>query len=284
MKRAISALAQLVVLLLAANAAAEWRVEIGSKTVDPGQTGVTVGFTVYWDLDVVGLVIPVIVRELNAGSFWTGQLPYDSSCGGPSHGVTWNWSNPNWAFEMVEPGLGCDPAGDVGYDGVSPDHFLVAAQHPEYSHRTPAEPTGREVLVLEFDVTETPGEFEFDTACYSRYMNSIFMIDYSPSIIDHGPKGTGEVTFNKGVITIGGCDCGVWGDVTGEGDINPVDVTYMVQFVYFQNDMRVQPPNCPLEAGDMAGCDGQVNPQDVTFYVQYVYFQNNMFCPDPCGP
>jgi len=103
---------------------------------------------------------------------------------------------------------------------------------------------------------------------------------------DHGPGGDGGDFdgFNKGVITIGGpsCDCGVWGDVTGEGSINPVDVTVMVQFVYYQNDMRTQPPNCPLEAGDV-NCDGSVNAQDVTYYVQCVYFQNDMFCDDPCG-
>jgi len=80
------------------------------------------------------------------------------------------------------------------------------------------------------------------------------------------------------------CDCGpVWGDVNDDGAINPQDVTYMVQFVYFQNDMRVQPPDCPLEAGDVTG-DGNVNPQDVTYYVQYVYMTNDMFCDDPCGP
>ena len=68
----------------------------------------------------------------------------------------------------------------------------------------------------------------------------------------------------------------------GDGNVNPQDVTYMVQFVYFQNDMRVQPHACPLEAGDV-NCDGAVNPQDVTFYVQYVYMTNDLFCDDPCG-
>jgi len=73
----------------------------------------------------------------------------------------------------------------------------------------------------------------------------------------------------------------VTGDTGPPPQINPLDVTFMVQYVYFQNDMRVQHANCPNEAGDV-NCDGQVNPQDVTFYVQFVYFQNNMFCPDPC--
>ena len=78
------------------------------------------------------------------------------------------------------------------------------------------------------------------------------------------------------------CDCGVWGDVNNDGAINPQDVIFMVQYVYYQNDMRVQPPNCPLQAGDVTA-DGTVNPQDVTFYVQYVYYTNDMFCDDPCG-
>jgi len=78
------------------------------------------------------------------------------------------------------------------------------------------------------------------------------------------------------------CDCGVWGDVTGDGDVNPQDVTYVVQLVYYQNDMRVQLPACPYEAGDV-DCDAAVNPQDVTLYVQYVYYTNDLFCDDPCG-
>jgi len=80
------------------------------------------------------------------------------------------------------------------------------------------------------------------------------------------------------------CDCGAWGDVTGEGDINPVDVTFMVQYVYFDNDMRVPYANCPYEVGDVDCSGGAPKPPDVTYYVQYVYFDNDMFCPDPCGP
>lgn|GEM_PF-925271 len=79
------------------------------------------------------------------------------------------------------------------------------------------------------------------------------------------------------------CDCGTWGDVTDDAAVNPQDVTYMVQYVFMTNDIRVQPPKCPLEAGDV-NCDGHVNPQDVTYYVQYVFMTNNMFCDDPCAP
>jgi len=76
------------------------------------------------------------------------------------------------------------------------------------------------------------------------------------------------------------CDCGVWGDVTGDGLANPVDVVYMVNFVYKGLDSRVPPPSCPYEQGD-ADCTGQVNPVDVVYFVNLVYKGQNAFC-DPC--
>ena len=76
------------------------------------------------------------------------------------------------------------------------------------------------------------------------------------------------------------CGCGVWGDVTGEGDINPLDVVCMVNYVYKNLDARVQPANCGYEAGDV-NCDGYVNPLDVVHYVNYVY---KNITPWPCIP
>ena len=90
-----------------------------------------------------------------------------------------------------------------------------------------------------------------------------------------------SVLINRRVAS---CDCGVWGDVSGDGAINPVDVVKMVNFVYKGNDTRVQPPNCPRQAGDV-NCDNAVNPVDVVRYVNYVYKgQTDAFCADPCGP
>jgi len=100
-----------------------------------------------------------------------------------------------------------------------------------------------------------------------------------------GGTPTDSTEFSEpGSFLLNTCDCGTWGDVTGDGQINPQDVTYMVQYVYFDNDMRVPYANCPYEVGDV-DCNGGVpKPPDVTYYVQYVYFDNDMFCPDPCGP
>jgi len=79
------------------------------------------------------------------------------------------------------------------------------------------------------------------------------------------------------------CDCGMWGDVNGDGFINPVDVLYVVSYVYKGLDGRAVWPDCPRATGDV-NCDSAVNPLDMAFYVKYVYKGQNAFCADPCGP
>ena len=84
-----------------------------------------------------------------------------------------------------------------------------------------------------------------------------------------------------GALSLGcTCNCGVWGDVTGDGQINPMDVVYMVNFVYKQQDARIPPPNCPYAGGDV-NCDTKVNPVDVVHFVNLVYKNQNAFCV-PC--
>jgi len=107
-----------------------------------------------------------------------------------------------------------------------------------------------------------------------------------------GIEGTGGDTVavsgvspqGAGIITLSGCDCGaLWGDVNGDGMVNPVDVVVMVNYVYLVNDIRAPLPDCPREGGDV-NCDGTLNPVDVVLYVNRVYLINDMFCPDPCSP
>jgi len=85
-------------------------------------------------------------------------------------------------------------------------------------------------------------------------------------------------------ITVGqGCDCGVWGDANGDGEINPVDIVYMVNFVYRDQDSRIVLPDCTFGVGDV-NCDGEVNPVDIVYYAAYVYNNITPFpCTDPCG-
>ncbi len=192
----------IIVFACTASAYAEWRVDFESKSVKPNETGVTVDLTAYWDLSMYAFLVPVIVRSIDPGSFWTGLLPIDSY--GDTRGVTWNWSG-SWPdmLQLVQPLVPEPPyndEGDIGYDGISPDHFGVLALGMMKS--TPPEPTGRAILTISFDVTGEPGQFEFDAACIAPGWDVLCMIDDEFPNTDHGPRGTGEVTFNKGVITI----------------------------------------------------------------------------------
>jgi len=77
------------------------------------------------------------------------------------------------------------------------------------------------------------------------------------------------------------CVCGVWGDVDGNGDVNPVDVVYLVNYVYKNLDARIQPPSCPYEAGDV-DCNTSVNPVDVVYHVNFVYKNISEALCNPC--
>lgn len=216
-----TAIVMVLTICCAAPVSTEWRIDIETKTVDAGQTGVTLDISAYWDLPLSNLSLPLRVREIDSGAFWTGNLPYDTAGNGfwhpYQHGVEWKWAEP-WAtsFEEIRPSLPvpfkflCDLRADTIYDGNSPDQLALSAS--ALSSYAAAEPTGRVIVTLTFDVTNTAGRFEIDTACMTTTLDVIYMIDNEYPPVDHGfgTPSTGEATFNKGVITI-------WKDTDEDG-------------------------------------------------------------------
>jgi len=78
------------------------------------------------------------------------------------------------------------------------------------------------------------------------------------------------------------CDCTYLGDCNGDEMINPVDVSYLVQYVYLDKVVPPPPiPNCPAVNGDW-NCDEQINPLDVSMIVNYVYRSSGQGPCDPC--
>lgn len=73
------------------------------------------------------------------------------------------------------------------------------------------------------------------------------------------------------------CDCGVPGDLDCGGDTTPVDVAYLVNFVYKSLDALCVPPNCLYPVGDV-NCDDLVNPLDVIYLVNAVYRSHDALC------
>ncbi len=201
-------LALCLVVALIADSYAEWDITFESKTVSQNATGVNVNVFGSWDLPLAGITCPIVVRQIDEGSFWTGELPYDTGGNGYYHphqfNVQWKWIDPPFStlIEEFRPGVPsgiCEANGDVGYDGSAPDHFVINATG------FGAAESAREnfnFLSFQFDVTDDAGSFEFDTACFASSLYNIFMIDDAIPPINHGPGGTGEASFLKGVITI----------------------------------------------------------------------------------
>lgn len=77
------------------------------------------------------------------------------------------------------------------------------------------------------------------------------------------------------------CDCGVRGDVNCDAATTPVDVSYLVKYVYMSQDALCSKPLCPYHPGDL-DCHGGVTPVDVAYLVNYVFKQLDALC-DGCA-
>jgi len=83
------------------------------------------------------------------------------------------------------------------------------------------------------------------------------------------------------------CDCELYCDmggalVDGQPAFTPIDVAYIVNYVYKSLDARPVLSLCPAENGDW-DCSGAVTPLDVTYYVQFVYKSSGIGPCDPCN-
>ena len=225
----IVSLAVCMLMFFGANAFAIWDYTIESKTVSQNQTDVDVSILGSWDLAVGGITVPVVVRTLSNNAFWTGTLPYDTGGTGFYHPFFYNVS---WAFTSSIPGLPwtaqieewrpgvpsapCDDQGDVGYEGVSPDHFVINAAGSGQGN--PVE-QGLAFCTWTFDVNGNDGQFEFDTACFTSSLYKLFLIDLAFPPVNH----VFETSFNKGIITIepNACPTSVesYGNVSGNVEV-----------------------------------------------------------------
>jgi len=97
-----------------------------------------------------------------------------------------------------------------------------------------------------------------------------------------------EISWHYGMTlcgdpTLQSFDCTDFCDLNLDGNLNPLDVSYIVNFVYRQLDARAAIERCPRGNGDW-DCSGQVNPVDVAYFVNYVYKSLGDGPCDPCAP
>ncbi len=76
------------------------------------------------------------------------------------------------------------------------------------------------------------------------------------------------------------CDCGLVGDVNCDDGVDPLDVQFLVAFVFQSQDARCTKPSCPNAVGNV-NCDSSVDPLDVQFLVAFVFQSNDARC-NPC--
>ncbi len=76
------------------------------------------------------------------------------------------------------------------------------------------------------------------------------------------------------------CDCGHVGDINCDGSTDPLDIQFLVDYVFLDLDGRCAKPFCPYPCGDV-NCNDLVSPLDVQFLVQFVFQSQDALC-DPC--
>ncbi len=145
----------------------------------------------------------------------------------------------------------------------------------------------------EITLTELPsGDFAVES-----FFDVTYTVNFTgcPGSILEGRSGTtlGTIRWEQGgpslieefdlafVITgEADCDCLVKGDVNNDGVASPLDVAFLVKYVYLSQDALAERPDCPYPKGDM-NCDDSVSPLDVSFLVSYVYKSLDALC-DGC--
>ncbi len=249
-----------VFLLSSTSAFAWWGVEFTSDSVFYGKQDVSVWVKVANTTELSALTIPIVVRSELGGAFWAGDKPV--YCQGTENGVTWIYNTG----EATQKEL-C-----TVYDGSSPEYFQIIMQPLN------AVSFAYQRLRLDFDIAMSVGRFVFDTAAFPSGAGAIMMIDDEFPPVDHGPLGTGEAVFTKGIIEVCACDCFVKGDINHDGVANPVDVSWAV-WGMIRAVLQYLPdrPLCPYLKGDV-NCDGSFNPLDVQFLVQYIYKGQDALC------
>ena len=120
------------------------------------------------------------------------------------------------------------------------------------------------VINAEFNWWGTADAAEIEETIYHR-------VDYASSpTVDFVPFA--EDPFR--------CDCTGFCDVNLDGAINPVDVVFIVNYVYKNIDSLEPISTCSKDNGDW-NCDGETNPVDVVSFVNFVYKSQG---DGPCSP
>ena len=188
--------------------------------------------------------------------------------------------------EPYNPGFGYPNYGDIPLIKVYADAYnipyaeesrtaVIMVNDDSFEHFGFSDPQGQ-LIGLKFDTL-------VDTTCYDCVVwEGDICLYWEPA-----PGTTGDscvydstvmatldtivVEVNDGAFTI--AEVFICGDANGDGSINILDVTHLVDYLYKQG-----PPPLPSEAGDADG-SGEMNILDATYLINYLYKEGP---PPPC--
>lgn len=248
-----------------------------SKTVGTGKP-VTVGLAITNEVAVRNIIIPLIIREVDAGAF-IGALTPQRTPGGRLSSVLTGISVINTYTN--EDGVKCKGSQPGGFatigptNGISPDGVTFSLGKlfpgdPPLQAGTDGYFPSLQILMT---ANNTPGQFEIDTSCCDPGCHVV----YVDNITNQGLVPA----FTKGVVTIVSCDCPNQGDVNGDGVLDLFDVLIVLDYQFSGGPQPPIDPGCPaVDRGDV-NCDGYNS-----YLFDAIYLINHIFIngPPPCNP
>lgn len=258
-------------------------VYIESKSVQSGETNVTLGIFLSNLIPLEAFALPLEIRSVTAGSFIANSFDLSVTPGKRVASLSPPMSYVDQERGAVSPTSCSGPLSHsfaiAPIDFSSPNGALFIAQRtigPSLPAGSDPAGTANASLQLIFDVTSTPGTFEIDTCCCNP-ANHLGFIDGSIQL---------QIpSFFKGVVTILPCACDCHGDPVCDGTITNVQDVVATIGVAFRGAPAIPDPsaNCPFETTDV-DCDGITGIIDVVKVVNVTFRGINPmteFC-DPC--
>lgn len=118
------------------------------------------------------------------------------------------------------------------------------------------QPGSGEIARLYFTIY--PPAYDGQTAVVDASEIVGYQVELSNRQVEYGPVVvSGEVVVESGTV--------LRGDADGSGDINLLDITYLIDYLY-----KGGPPPVTFEAGD-ADANGLINLLDITYLINYLY-------------
>jgi hypothetical protein len=206
MSRVLRLLIALLVVAAPAAAGAANLVQVESKNVALGATGVQVGVLVTNDFDLTALVLPLEFRSVTAGTFITGSFVFNIPSGNrvgssPLTGSVTKRTYPTTATPPCTGPVSNTYSASGTVDFISPDAAMwvgvSTSGPPDPWTLTPgSDPPGTANASFNyvFNVTSTPGWIEIDTCCILP-ANRLSFIDVNAEL--HTPM------FTRGLIKVG---------------------------------------------------------------------------------